>query len=317
MNRSGGIFIAGHRGLVGSALVRQLQARGVDRLLLRSRAELELTDQSAVERFFKEYQPAQVYLAAGRVGGIKDNAEHPAEFIRENLLIAANVIDAAYRAGTAKLLYLGSSCIYPREAPQPIKPEHLLSGPLEATNRAYAIAKIAGIEMCRAYRAQYGFNAIAAMPTNLYGPGDNFDPVRSHVLPALLQRFAAAAARGDPEVVVWGTGTPRREFLFADDLAEAAVLLMDRYAGAEIVNIGCGEDHTIAEIAGVVAEVTGFRGNIRFDPSYPDGTPRKRLDVAPIKSLGWQPRTGLREGLQRTWQWYCAQRAGAVRGQGV
>jgi GDP-L-fucose synthase len=214
------------------------------------------------------------------------------------------VIDAAYRAGTRKLLYLGSSCIYPKHAPQPIKPEHLLSGPLEPTNRAYAIAKIAGIEMCRAYRAQYGFNAIAAMPTNLYGPGDNFDPVRSHVLPALLQRFSVAAERGDAEVVVWGTGTPRREFLYVDDLAEAAATLMARYDGTEIVNIGCGEDLSIAEIAHIVAEVTGFRGVIRFDSSYPDGTPRKVLNIEAIRALGWQPRTSLREGLAKTWEWF-------------
>lgn len=304
MSSTGRIFIAGHRGLVGSALVRQLEALAGDRLLLRTRAELDLTDQIAVGHFFKEFQPEQVYLVAGRVGGIKDNSEHPAEFIRDNLLIATNVIDAAYRTGTRKLLYLGSSCIYPRHAPQPIKPEHLLSGPLEATNRAYAVAKIAGIEMCRAYRAQYGFNAIAAMPTNLYGPGDNFDPIRSHVLPALLQRFAAAAQRGDREVVVWGTGTPRREFLYVDDLAEAAVLLMDRYDDAEIVNIGCGEDLSIAEIAQVVAEVTGFRGEIRFDPAYPDGTPRKLLNIDAIRSMGWQPRTTLREGLRKTWEWF-------------
>lgn len=304
MNTPGRIFIAGHRGLVGSALVRRLERTVGDRLLLRSRAELDLTDQAAVDRFFREFAPEQVYLVAGRVGGIKDNSEHPAEFIRDNLLIATNVIDAAYRVGTRKLLYLGSSCIYPKHAPQPIKPEHLLSGPLEPTNRAYAIAKIAGIEMCRAYRAQYGFNAIAAMPTNLYGPGDNFDPVRSHVLPALLQRFAVAAERGDAEVVVWGTGTPRREFLYVDDLAEAAVLLMARYDEAEIVNIGCGEDLSIAEIAHIVAEVTGFRGAIRFDSSYPDGTPRKVLNIEAIRALGWQPQTSLREGLSRTWEWF-------------
>jgi GDP-L-fucose synthase len=304
MTDPGRIFIAGHRGLVGSALVRHLEPTVGDRLLLRSRAELDLTHQGAVDRFFKEFSPAEVYLVAGRVGGIKDNSEHPAEFIRDNLLIATNVIDAAYRAGTRKLLYLGSSCIYPKHAPQPIKPEHLLSGPLEPTNRAYAIAKIAGIEMCRAYRAQYGFNAIAAMPTNLYGPGDNFDPVRSHVLPALLQRFSVAAERGDAEVVVWGTGTPRREFLYVDDLAEAAATLMARYDGTEIVNIGCGEDLSIAEIAHIVAEVTGFRGVIRFDSSYPDGTPRKVLNIEAIRALGWQPRTSLREGLAKTWEWF-------------
>lgn len=304
MNDSGLVYVAGHSGLVGSALVRRLGPTLGDRLLVRTSAELDLTDQAAVDAFFAAFSPEQVYLVAGRVGGIRDNAEHPAEFIRDNLYIAANVIDAAFRHGTRKLLFLGSSCIYPRLAPQPIKPEHLLSGPLEATNRAYAVAKIAGIEICRAYREQYGFNAIAAMPTNLYGPGDNFDPDRSHVLPALLQRFAAAAADGSEAVVVWGTGKPRREFLYVDDLAEALTMLMDRYDSADIVNVGCGTDLTIAEIASVVADVTGFKGEIRFDPSYPDGTPRKLLDVTQIRELGWQPRTALREGLEKTWAWF-------------
>lgn len=306
----GRIFIAGHRGLVGSALVRRLMPGFGDRLLLRTRAELDLTDQVVVNEFFKESRPDQVYLVAGRVGGIKDNADHPAEFIRDNLLIATNVLDAAYRNGTKKLLYLGSSCIYPKHAPQPIRPEHLLSGPLEPTNRAYAVAKIAGIEMCRAYRAQYGFNAIAAMPTNLYGPGDNFDPVRSHVLPALIRRFSAAVEQGDEEVVVWGTGEARREFLYVDDLADAAVLLMQTYDSAEIINIGCGDDLPISEIAKIVADVTGFRGTIRFDRSYPDGTPRKVLNIDAMSSLGWRPRYSLREGLQKTWEWFDSHRLG-------
>lgn len=309
MNEGGRVFVAGHGGLVGSAITRLLEPQLGARLLLRTRAELDLRNQSAVDAFFEEFAPEQVYLVAGRVGGIKDNAEHPAEFIRDNLLIASNVIDAAHRSGTRKLLYLGSSCIYPKLAPQPLKPEHLLSGLLEPTNRAYAVAKIAGIEICRAYRAQYGFNAIAAMPTNLYGPGDNFDPERSHVLPALLQRFAAAAARGAPEVVVWGSGKPRREFLYVDDLAEAAVLLMQSYDDAEIINIGCGADSTIAEIASTVAGITGFKGNIRFDTTMPDGTPQKLLDISAIRALGWAPRTPLADGLRKTWQWYREQRS--------
>jgi len=309
MTRPERIFIAGHRGLVGSAIARQLAPGFGDQLLLRTRDELDLRDQSAVDSFFKEFSPDQVYLVAGRVGGIKDNSEHPAEFILDNLLIASNVIDAAYRHGTRKLLYLGSSCIYPKLAPQPLKPEHLLSGPLEPTNRAYAVAKIAGIEMCRAYRSQYGFNAIAAMPTNLYGPGDNFDLERSHVLPALLRRFVAAADSDAAEVVVWGSGKPRREFLFVDDLAEAAVMLMQRYDDGEIINIGCGTDATIAEIASTVAEVTGFRGEIRFDTSMPDGTPQKLLDIAPIRKLGWAPRTSLTEGLRKTLHWYREKRS--------
>jgi GDP-L-fucose synthase len=309
MTRPERIFIAGHRGLVGSAIARQLAPGFGDQLLLRTRDELDLRDQSAVNSFFKEFSPDQVYLVAGRVGGIKDNSEHPAEFILDNLLIASNVIDAAYRYGTRKLLYLGSSCIYPKLAPQPLKPEHLLSGPLEPTNRAYAVAKIAGIEMCRAYRSQYGFNAIAAMPTNLYGPGDNFDLERSHVLPALLRRFVAAADSDAAEVVVWGSGKPRREFLFVDDLAEAAVMLMQRYDDGEIINIGCGTDATIAEIASTVAEVTGFSGEIRFDTSMPDGTPQKLLDIAPIRKLGWAPRTSLTEGLRKTLHWYREKRS--------
>ena len=224
-------------------------------------------------------------------------------------MIEANVVHAAWQAGVEKLLFLGSSCIYPKLAPQPLKPEHLLSGPLEPTNRAYAVAKIAGIEMCRAYRSQYGFNAIAAMPTNLYGPGDNFDLERSHVLPALLRRFVAAADSDAAEVVLWGSGKPRREFLFVDDLAEAAVMLMQRYDDGEIINIGCGTDATIAEIASTVAEVTGFRGEIRFDTSMPDGTPQKLLDIAPIRELGWAPRTSLTEGLRKTLHWYREQRS--------
>lgn len=298
------IFIAGHTGLVGRALVRRLQPIFGDRLLLRRRTELDLTDRRAVLEWFQECRPTQVYLAAARVGGIKDNHEHPADFIRENLLIETSVIDAAWRTGVKKLLFLGSSCIYPREAPQPIRPEHLLSSPLEPTNQAYAIAKIAGIEMCRAYRRQYGFNAVAAMPTNLYGPGDNFGSDNSHVVPGLMRRMAAAVAAGQSEVTVWGSGLPRREFMFVDDLADALVFIMQNYDSEEPINVGTGEDVTIAEIARLIAEVVGFGGTLRFDASQPDGTPRKLLDVSRLHGMGWQHRTSLEEGVRRTWNWY-------------
>lgn len=298
------IFIAGHTGLVGQALVRRLQPIFGDRLLLRRRTELDLTDRRAVLEWFQECRPTQVYLAAARVGGIKDNHEHPADFIRENLLIETSVIDAAWRTGVKKLLFLGSSCIYPREAPQPIRPEHLLSSPLEPTNQAYAIAKIAGIEMCRAYRRQYGFNAVAAMPTNLYGPGDNFGSDNSHVVPGLMRRMAAAVAAGQSEVTVWGSGLPRREFMFVDDLADALVFIMQNYDSEEPINVGTGEDVTIAEVARLIAEVVGFGGTLRFDASQPDGTPRKLLDVSRLHGMGWQHRTSLEEGVRRTWNWY-------------
>jgi GDP-L-fucose synthase len=315
MSEGGLIFVAGHRGLVGSALVRCLERDPEikPRLLTAERSQLDLSNQKHVRDFFEAYRPSYVYLAAARVGGIKDNLEHPAEFVRDNILIAANVIDSAYQSGAKKLLFLGSSCIYPKYAPQPLRPEYLLSGALEETNRSYAVAKIAGIEMCRAYRLQYGFNAISAMPSNLYGPGDNFHPENSHVLPALLQRFGRAAERGEKEVVVWGTGKPRREFLFVDDLAEAATILMDRYNETELINVGCGEDLSIADIATLVAKVTNFEGRIRFDHAMPDGTPQKILDVGPIQQLGWRARTGLEEGLQKTWNWYKSQDVSAVR----
>jgi len=298
------IFIAGHTGLVGQALVRRLQPILGDRLLLRRRTELDLTDRPAVLEWFQECRPTQVYLAAARVGGIKDNHEHPAEFIRENLLIETSVIDAAWRTDVKKLLFLGSSCIYPREAPQPIRPEHLLSSPLEPTNQAYAIAKIAGIEMCRAYRRQYGFNAVAAMPTNLYGPGDNFGSDNSHVVPGLMRRMAAAVAAGQSEVTVWGSGLPRRELMFIDDLADALVFIMRSYDGEEPINVGTGEDVTIAEVARLIAGAVGFGGTLRFDTSQPDGTPRKLLDVSRLHGMGWRHRTSLEEGVRRTWNWY-------------
>jgi GDP-L-fucose synthase len=309
MSDVGRIFVAGHQGLVGAALCRRLALAGERNLLVRARAELDLENTLAVDEFFQRYRPKQVYLAAAKVGGILDNAQHPADFIFSNLRIQLNVIDAAYRHGTQKLLFLGSSCIYPKMASQPIVPNALLSGALEETNRAYAIAKIAGLEMCRALRAQHGFDAIAAMPTNLYGPDDTFGPERSHVIPGLMQRFAAAVDAGASQVSVWGSGKPRREFLFVDDLADALVFLMERYSSAEPVNVGFGEDVAIADLATMIAEVVGFRGEIIFDSTYPDGTPRKLLDSSALHSLGWHPKTDLREGLARTWRWYRATRS--------
>ena len=322
------IYVAGHTGLVGSAIVRKLRSEGYDNLVLRSHVELDLTDQLSVRTFFEEERPGYVFLAAARVGGILANDSRPADFIRDNLLIESNVIDAAWRSGVKKLLFLGSSCIYPRLAPQPMKEEHLLSGPLEPTNQWYAVAKIAGIKMCQAYRKQYGFNAISAMPTNLYGPGDNFDLENSHVLPALIRKFhlARLASTGEAEgvladesvfgpipepfrtrlspVSLWGTGTPRREFLHVDDLAGACLFLMQNYDSEEIVNVGVGEDLSIKELAGIVSEVVGFEGGVAFDSSKPDGTPRKLLDVSVINSLGWRPAIGLREGIRQTYEWY-------------
>lgn len=307
------IFVAGHRGLVGGAIVRALRAQGFANLLLRTRAGLDLTDQTAVDAFLLGERPRHVVLAAAKVGGIRANNEYPADFIRDNLAIQTNVIHSAWRAGVARLLFLGSSCIYPKFAPQPMAEDALLTGPLEPTNRPYALAKIAGIEMCASYNRQYGTRFLAAMPTNLYGPGDNYHPENSHVIPALIRRFAEAAACGDDEVVVWGTGTPRREFLFSDDMANAAVHLLtlddsaytralypdgDPY-GFPLVNIGCGEDVTIADLACAVATAVGFGGQIRFDPSFPDGTPRKLLDTTRMQALGWAPQVGLADGLAR------------------
>ena len=304
MNRSARIFVAGHRGLVGSAIVRRLQAEGCSNLLLRSRAELDLRDQAAVERFFAAERPELVYLAAAKVGGIQANDSYPADFIRDNLLIQTNVIDAAYRHSTRKLLFLGSSCIYPKHAPQPMPESCLLTGPLEPTNEWYAVAKIAGVKMCQAYRRQYGFSAICVMPTNMYGPGDNFDLQSSHVLPALLRKFHEAKQRQEQQVVVWGTGTPRREFLHVDDLADACVYLMERYDSAEPLNVGWGEDIAIGELASLVAEVIGFTGSLRFDTSKPDGTPRKLLDVTRLRALGWAPKIPLRQGMAATYEWF-------------
>ncbi|WP_297181401.1 GDP-L-fucose synthase [Thermomonas sp.] len=298
------IYIAGHRGLVGSAIVRRLQALGADNLLLPGREALDLTSQEQVERFFERERPEQVYLAAAKVGGIHANDTRPAEFIRDNLVIETNVIHAAWRHGVKKLCFLGSSCIYPKFAPQPMREDVLLTGALEPTNEWYAIAKIAGIKLCQAYRKQYGFDAISLMPTNLYGPGDNFDLTSSHVLPALIRRFHEAKQRGDATMTIWGTGTPKREFLHVDDLAEAAVFLMDGYSSDAIVNVGVGEDLSILELAQLVARVVGFEGAIDTDPSKPDGTPRKLLDVSRIHGLGWRARIGLEEGVRSTYAWY-------------
>ena len=300
------IYVAGHRGLVGSALVRRLARAGHTNLLTRTRTELDLEDARAVARFFEAERPEYVFLAAAKVGGILANNSYPADFIRANLAIQLNVIEAARAAAVDKLLFLGSSCIYPRLAPQPIKEEHLLTGPLEPTNEPYAIAKIAGIKLCEAYNRQYGTRFVSVMPTNLYGPGDNFDLAGSHVLPALIRKFHEAKLAAAPSVVVWGSGTPRREFLHVDDMADACVFLMARYDGEAIVNVGTGEDVTIAEVASLVREVVGFEGEIVYDRSKPDGTPRKLLDVSRLRALGWAPRVGLRAGLADTYAWYAA-----------
>jgi GDP-L-fucose synthase len=304
MNPESSIFIAGHRGLVGSAIVRRLRASGFRNLVLRDRRDLDLTRQSAVESFFSEARPQYVLFAAAKVGGILANDSYPAEFLQDNLVIQTNIIDAAYRSGARKLLFLGSSCIYPKHAPQPIPEDSLLTGPLEPTNEWYAIAKIAGLKMCQAYRRQYGFNAIAAMPTNLYGPGDNFSLQTSHVLPALLRKIHDAKERGLTEVEVWGTGKPRREFLHVDDLADACVFLMQNYDGDGWINVGWGRDETIAELAQTISRVVGFEGTLRFDSSKPDGTPRKLLDTSRLTALGWTPRIELEAGIRSTYEWF-------------
>jgi GDP-L-fucose synthase len=345
MNRNSRIYVAGHRGLVGSAIMRKLLDEGCQNLVVRTRMELDLTDQGAVNRFFEDEKPEYIFLAAARVGGILANDTHPAEFIRDNLLVQANVIDSAHKSGATKLLFLGSACIYPKMAPQPLKEEYLLSGPLEPTNEWYAVAKIAGIKMCQAYRRQYGFNAISVMPINLYGPGDNYNLQTSHVLPALIRKFhlAKLAMKKDFEAIaedeskygsipddfkstlnviarsstcpadtllpdcavpLWGTGAPRREFLYVDDLADACVFLMRRYDSGEIINIGVGKDLTIGELARLVAETVGFEGSISFDSSKPDGTPQKLLDVSKMSSLGWRCQVDLRRGIRMTYDWY-------------
>ena len=297
------VFVAGHKGLVGSAICRRLRSDGVEPLVA-DRSEVDLTDQGAVTSWFDQHDVEQVYLAAARVGGIHANDTYPAEFIRDNLVIQTNVIHAASQSGVNKLLFLGSSCIYPKLAKQPMTEDSLLTGPLEPTNEWYAIAKIAGIKMCQAYRKQYGFDAISAMPTNLYGPGDNFDLENSHVLPALIRKFHEARVQGAEAVEVWGSGEPRREFLHVDDLADACVFLMNNYSSPEIINIGWGKDIYIAELADVVKNIVGFEGKVVFDPSKPDGTPRKLLDTQRLRSLGWTPTISLVDGIAETYAWF-------------
>ena len=297
------VFVAGHRGLVGSAICRRLSADGVEPIVA-SRTELDLMDQAAVAAWFSTHKIDEIYLAAAKVGGIQANDTYPAEFLRDNLAIQINVIHAAWKHGVKKLLFLGSSCIYPKHAPQPMPEDCLLTGPLEPTNEWYAIAKIAGIKMCQAYRKQYGFDAISMMPTNLYGPGDNFDLETSHVLPALIRKFHEAREADAESVTVWGSGSPRREFLHVDDLADACVYLMQNYSSAEIVNVGWGRDVSIAELADMIRRIVGFKGEIRFDESKPDGTPRKLLDTSRLAELGWKPSISLEDGISSTYEWY-------------
>jgi GDP-L-fucose synthase len=304
MPPSARIYVAGHRGLVGAAIVRRLQQERFQNLLLRTHHELDLTQQTAVNDFFQSAQPEYVFLAAAKVGGIHANDTYPADFIRDNLQIQTNIIDAAYHTGVKKLLFLGSSCIYPKFTPQPMSEDALLTGALEPTNQWYAIAKIAGIKMCQAYRKQYSFNAIAVMPTNLYGIGDNFSLENSHVLPALIRKFHEAKTQNAAAVTVWGTGTPRREFLHVDDLANAVLFLMENYDSDEIINVGWGEDVSIQELAEIIKEVVGYQGRLVFDTSKPDGMPRKLLDISRLRQLGWNAQISLREGIESTYRWF-------------
>jgi GDP-L-fucose synthase len=304
MNPSSRCYIAGSTGLAGSAILRRLRAQGYRNLITRTRRETDLTDRAAVDDLLATERPEYVFLAAAKVGGILANSTYPADFLRDNLAIELNVIDSAPRHGVKKLLFLGSSCIYPKHAPQPMKEEHLLTGALEPTNEPYAIAKIAGIKLCQAYRAQYGFNAISLMPTNLYGPGDNFDLENSHVLPALLRKVHEAKTEGRREVVIWGTGAPRREFLHVDDLAGAAVFLMERYDEPGIINVGTGQDMTIADLAQLIARIVGYSGRLVFDSSKPDGTPRKLLDITRLSNLGWRASVSLEDGIRSTYTWF-------------
>ena len=307
MDKSSRIYVAGHLGLVGSAICRRLRRDDYSNLIVRDRSQLDLTKQPAVEAFFAAEKPEYVFVAAAKVGGILANSTYPVEFLRDNLIIELNVMDAAYRHGVKKLESLGSSCIYPKLAPQPIKEEYLLTSPLEPTNEWYAIAKIAGIKLAQAYRKQHGFHAISLMPTNLYGPGDRFDLKASHVLPALMRKAHKARVSDSPEMVVWGTGAPRREFMHVDDLADAALFLMLQYDEADIINVGVGTDLTIRELAELVCRVVGYNGRLVFDASKPDGTPQKLLDVSRLRALGWQARIGLEDGIRKTYQWFLTQ----------
>jgi GDP-L-fucose synthase len=302
------IYVAGHRGLVGSAIYRLLKKRGFENLIIRTHSELELMDAVAVQNFFEETKPEFVFLAAAKVGGIHANSTYPADFIRENLVVQTNVIHESWRNDVEKLMFLGSSCIYPKLCPQPISEESLLSGLLEPTNEAYALAKIAGIKTCQSYNQQYGTNYISAMPTNLYGINDNFHPENSHVLPALIRRFHEAKLADSESVSIWGTGNPRREFLHSDDLADAVLFLMENYNDSEIVNVGCGEDQTIKVLAETIREVVGYSGSLDFDSSRPDGTPQKMLDISKIRVLGWTPEIPLKNGLEQVYQWYIEQK---------
>ena len=310
MDKRSKIYLAGHRGLVGSALKRKLESKGYSNLIFRTHRELDLTNQQAVNEFFEQEKPEYVFLAAAKVGGILANNTYPAEFIYENLMIEANIIHASYKYGVKKLLFLGSSCIYPKLAPQPLKEEYLLTGPLEETNEAYAIAKIAGIRLCKHYNQQYGTNFISVMPTNLYGPNDNFDLETSHVMPALIRKFHEAKVKNEPEVVIWGTGKPLREFMHVDDMADACVYLMENFNMddiGEFVNIGVGKDITIGELAELIKEIVGFEGEIRKDLSKPDGTPQKLLDITKLSSLGWKAKISLKDGIEQTYEWYESQ----------
>ena len=307
MDKAAKVYVAGHKGMVGSAIVRNLKSKGYSHIISKTSSELDLTVQADVNQFFATEKPEYVFLAAAKVGGILANSTYPAEFLYQNLMIESNTIHAAHMHGVKKLLFLGSSCIYPKLAPQPIKEEYLLSGPLEPTNEAYALAKISGIALCKFYRRQYGSDFISAMPTNLYGVNDNFDLNSSHVLPALIRKFHEAKIAAQPEVSIWGTGTPRREFLYVDDLADACVFLMHEYSDELLVNIGTGEDIEIRQLAELIMDIVGYNGRLTYDLSKPDGTPRKVLDVSRLRNLGWVSSMGLREGVSRVYAWYCDQ----------
>lgn len=304
MNKDSKIYVAGHRGLVGSAIVRGLKLKGYNNIIGRTHAELDLTDQYSVEEFFKTEKPEYVFLAAAKVGGIMANSEAPADFILENLKIQNNVIGMAYKYNVKKLMFLGSSCIYPKMCPQPIKEEYLLSGYLEETNEGYALAKISGLKMCQFFNKQYGTNYISVMPTNLYGPYDNFHPTKSHVMPSLIRKFHEAKVNNLPEVEIWGSGTPLREFLYSEDMADACIYLMETYKGNDFFNIGTGKEITIKGLAELIKEVVGYEGNLKFDPTKPDGTPRKLLDVSRLEKAGWTYKTELRDGIKKAYEWY-------------